>query len=252
LLPLCSGPEFPVEGELSVLIKHVTSPFVVPLTFAAAVASVSVAATSQALVPGGAPLSFATTISGSVVTLTANGGTDGERYTVTVRAVRAGGEDERELTLFVLNKDWTMPDGSAGWLDLQEFVARFGLEETIAATDDSGDGTIDRAFLIAKLIDAQAEVEANVAAAQYVLPLAVVPAILKTAIADLARSRLYRRGVPDEVAENAKVQRRLLERIARGDLPLPLPAGVTAARSESSVPVTGWTGRAAYPDNLAD
>lgn len=201
--------------------------------------------------PTGAILQVTHAIAGSIVNLTISGGTDGGRYAVTVRAATAAGEAEQDIHVAVLAKNWAMPDGSPGWIDLIQFVSRLGFEEAIAATDESGAGNIDRTWLIAKLIDAQAEVEANIAA-RYALPLAAIPTILQSAVSDLARARLYRRGLPDDVAENAKTQRRLLERIAKGDLRLPLPAGAIAEAAPTDAPVSGWSSGRTYPNNLTD
>lgn len=226
------------------ILKDLVSPLQVVLNFDGAVTGVAaVLVQPQGLVLGGAPLTAASSFSGNAVTLTLTGGAEGERYTLTPRVHLGATDAEQELAVAVLAKAWAMPDGSAAWLDIHEFVNRFGFDETLSATDN-GDGLIDRAFLVAKLQDAQAEAEANIAA-RYALPLATVPGIIKTAISDLARARLYRRGVPDEVAENAKMQRRLLERIASGALPLPLYSGEAAESATGDAPILFHTSSAA-------
>lgn len=206
----------------------------------------------QGLVPGAAELTATPTLVSGSVSLALAGGTDGERYDVNVQVDTAGGSViERTLTIAVIDPAWTMPDGAAAYLSIIEFVDRFGLDETIGATDASGAGVMDRKFLTGALSDAQAEVEAELAA-RYALPIVVIPAILKAMVADLAAVRMYRRGAPDHVIEQAKVQRRKLERISSGALPLPLPAGVTAASAASDAPIDWHSGGRTYPDNLAD
>jgi phage gp36-like protein len=202
-------------------------------------------------VPGSADLQVQHAVGVSTVQLTLDGGADGELYTLNIRAaINDGDEAEQQLSIFCLGRDWSMSGtGDQGWLTTHEFIDRFGLDETISATASDAGGALDRAFLVAKLQDAQAEAEANIGT-KYALPLAQVPAILKTVVADLGRARLYRRGVPDEVAENAKVQRRILERISTGSLNLPVSSGSVAQAVESDIPVSGWSGGSAYPDKL--
>jgi phage gp36-like protein len=236
---------------MKILLKDPATAMQAPLAFigqVVAVASVDVARFGY--VPGGADLQVQHVIALGIVSLTFAGGADGELFTLTVRATMTNGDEaEQQLQVMVLGRDWTMPNGDGGWLNTHEFIDRFGLDETISATASDAGGALDRAFLVAKLQDAQAEAEANIAT-KYALPLADVPAILKTVVADLARARLYRRGLPEEVAENAKIQRRILERISTGSLNLPVPAGSTAESAESDVPVSGWSGGSAYPDGL--
>jgi phage gp36-like protein len=234
------------------LLKDPASQITATLAFAAPVLSVvSADVERRGYVAGGAELVPVCTVQAGNVVVTANGGADGELFMLTVRAGMAGGEEaEQQLQIMVVSRDWAMPGGDAGWLTTHEFIERFGLDETISATASDAGGALDRAFLVAKLQDAQAEAEANIAS-KYALPLVDVPAILKTAVADLARARLYRRGVPEEVAENAKIQRRILERISTGSLNLPMPSGSPAESAESDVPVSGWSGGSAYPDGLA-
>ena len=74
-----------------------------------------------------------------------------------------------------------------------------------------------------------------------------------TAIADLARARLYPRGAPEGVETAAKAATRTLERIASGALQLGLPAIETPpATAPSEAPVMILSGRRAYPDGLVD
>jgi len=58
--------------------------------------------------------------------------------------------------------------------------------------------------------------------------------------------------MPDGVADSAKVQRRILERIASGSMPLPLPSGTVAEGAESDAPIEYHSGGRAYPDGLAN
>ncbi len=237
---------------MSELLKATGLALIVQLGFAAAPTAVtSIVATPRGLVPGAAPLTGAGAIAGSVVTVSFNGGTDGERYDVVVTVATAGGPLERAVDIAVLEPAWLMPDGGTPWINLIEFVERLGLDEAIEASDRAATGTIDRGYLIAKLADAQAECETNVAA-RYALPIVIVPPILKTAVAAIARVMLYPRDVPVGVADAAKSARATLKRIADGALPLPLPAGDEAEEATSEAPITGWSSGRTYPDGLAD
>lgn len=215
-----------------------------------AVASIdAITAVSRGLVSGSSPLAVSAELVDGVVVAAIGGGTDGERYLITLKAVPADddiGVIEAELEVVVVDGAWTMPDGGVAYLTISDFVDRFGLEEVVRMTDATGAGRIDRAMLIAALRDAQGIVDINLGA-RYAVPLATIPDAVKTAIADMARARLYPRGAPDGVADAAKAANRLLERISTGALALSLPAGEQPASAESDAPILFTEGRRAYP-----
>ena len=219
----------------------------------AAVLGVTVAA--RGLIPGAAALAAAATLAAGLVTLSLAGGTDGERYLVTVRVSdAAGAELESEVEVAVIDATWALPGGGAPYLLITDFVARFGVDEVVRMTDATGSGRIDRELLTAALADAQAVADFHLGA-RYRVPLASVPPIVALAIADLARARLYPRGAPDGVAEAAKAATRLLERVQSGAAPLaglPPGAGAPAAEAPSEAPVLFFSAGRAYPDGLAD
>ena len=166
-----------------------------------------------------------------------SGGTDGERYLVTARATLSDGELlEEEIEVAVIDGAWAMPDGGAAYLTIAEFVRTFGLDEAIVLTDASGTGRIDKDVLVGALRGAQGIVDLNLGG-RYALPLTTVPDVIKTAIADLARARLYPRGAPEGVATAAKDASRLLERIADGKVPLPIAASAAPAEVATDAPV---------------
>ena len=182
------------------------------------------------------------------VDVTLTGGREGERYAVTISMQDQDSQVRETIDVLIITDEWQMPDGQPGWLTIGDFAMKFGIEETVTATDN-GSGTIDRTYLVGALQDAQAEVEVNMASAGYALGSAV-PVIVKTIIADLARARLYPRGLPDGVADQAKVQRRFLERLTSGQVRLPM-AGMPGEQIEPDGPgVQGFTGCSAYPDGL--
>lgn len=211
-------------------------------------ALVSVAVTKRGLVAGAADLIAAPSLFAGALTLTLSGGSEGERYLVTVVVDdAAGARAEEEVEVAVLNLAWEMPDGGAAMLTIEEFVARFGLDEVVRMTDARGDGRIGKDMLVAALIDAQAVVEGYIAG-RYALPLDPVPVMVKMLIADIARGRLYPGGAPDGIEGQVKAAMRTLERIAAGQSTLGtvLP---NAPISSDGAPIFHSGGRA-YPDGL--
>lgn len=202
--------------------------------------------------PESQPLLATAAISAGIVKVTLAGGTDGERYLVTIAVELAdSARREIEIEVAVVDAAWAMPDGGAPYLSIAGFVEMFGLAEVIRMTD-AGDGRIDRAYLVKALQAAQGEADIHLSA-RYVVPLAVaVPEAIRTAIADIARARLYPRGAPEAVATAAKEARQMLGRISEGRLPLPLPAGEIAAPAEEDAPIMFHSGGRSYPDGLAD
>lgn len=198
---------------------------------------------------GGAAMTAEAALSNGLVMLTLAGGTDGDRYLVTVTATDDAGQTiESEADISVINATWAMPDGGAPYLSIAEFVDRFGLPEVIAATDGTGDGRIDRAMLVAALTDAQSIVEAHLSG-RYALPLSTVPQIVKTLLGDLARERLYPGGAPDGVAKAGQAALRMLAQLSAGTLSIGA-AETPAASSESDAPILSFSGGRTYPDNL--
>ncbi|HEX8224475.1 MAG TPA: phage protein Gp36 family protein [Allosphingosinicella sp.] len=217
---------------------------------AAIVAIIDVTAASRGLVAGSAPIVAAGSLTAGALFIHVSGGTDGERYLITAQVEDAAGETrEGELELVVLDGAWTTPDGGAPYLSIAEFVAKCGLEETVRMTDVDGSGRIDRGLLVGALGDAQAVADAFISAV-YAVPLAEVPQIVKVAIADMARARLYPRGAPEGIDGARKAALALLERISKGQLPLPASAPIAAAPSSS--PILIQPGRRQYPDGLKD
>ena len=210
----------------------------------------SVETVARGLVSGAAALAVTPSLFAGALTLTIEGGSDGEHYLITVQADDAEGERrEDEIEIACVNFDWAMPDGGAPMLTIGEFILRFTFEEVVRLTDARGDGRIGKDVLVNALVDAQAMVEAAVSG-RYALPLDPVPVLLKAAIADLARARLYPGAIPDGVAGQARAAERTLERIRKGEVPVPGAAAADAAASETFVLVQ--TGGRAYPDGLAD
>ncbi|HYD12731.1 MAG TPA: phage protein Gp36 family protein [Allosphingosinicella sp.] len=218
---------------------------------AAAIASIiDVSAAKRGLVVGSAGLVVAGELVAGMLFVSMSGGTDGEHYLVTARAEDADGQElEGEIELAVIDGAWVMPDGGDGYISIKEFVDHFGIKEVVLMTDAAGDGRIDRDYLITALAAVQALADAWISN-RYQVPLADAPAVVKVAIADMARARLYPRGAPEGVDGNAKAAQRILEQIGSGKLPLP---GLDAtAEAPSSAPIAVSAGQRQYPDGLKD
>jgi phage gp36-like protein len=209
---------------------------------------IAVASVARGLVVGSGALGAIGDVASGALQLTLSGGTDGERYLVTGRAQTAGGEERvGELDVLVLDGDWETAEGAPPYLTITEFVTRFGLDEAVAMTDTDGSGRIDKPMLVAALADAQATADIHIAA-RYAVPLASVPAAIRTAVADLARARLYPRGAPEGVADQAKAALRMLERIGEGKLPLPAAAPLESPPASTSILIDAGRRRYASGD----
>jgi phage gp36-like protein len=215
----------------------------------AAIAAI-LAVAAEARGGGAALVNSAQEIVGQEVRILWTGGGDGESYLTTVRIQAADGQEhELDGEIAVIDARWTMPDGGAPYLSIAEFVARSGLEEVVRMTDVRGDGRIDRQLLVSTLIAVQSVADALLAG-RFAVPLAEVPEIVKTALADMARARLYPRGAPDGVAEQGKAGLRILERLAEGRMTLPTLA--PAAPAPSTTPILISPGQRQYGDRLKD
>lgn len=214
---------------------------------AAITAIVSVTAASRGLVAGSQPLTVSGELVGGMLFVRMSGGTDGERYLVTAK-VTAGDETlEGELDVAVIDAQWATPDGGGPYLTIAEFVERFTFEEVVRMADTDGSGRIDRAFLVNALAAVQAKADVYISA-RYTVPLGAVPEIVKVAIADMARARLYPRGAPEGVGDDAKAAEKLLEKISDGRLPLPSASALPEAAS--AAPILIAAGKRQYPDGL--
>lgn len=211
---------------------------------------VAVQAAARGLVPGADPLTVTGSVIDGVVSVRAIGGSDGERYLVTVTATTQTAQLlEAEVEVVVIDGAWQLPDGGTPYLSIARFVEMVGLDEVLAQTDIDGSGRVNRGLIVGALTAAQATADAHVAA-RYPVPLTAVPPIVELAVVDLARARLYPKGAPDGVADAAKVAADTLKRISTGALPLGI--ATPPAEAPSDAPVLISPGYRAYPDGLRD
>lgn len=119
---------------------------------------------------------------------------------------------------------------------LADLTDRYGDAELTQLTDRAGAGAIDPAIAARALDDAAAEIDGYLAV-RYALPLATVPTVLVRIACDIARYRLWDDRASDEVRRRYEDARRVLERIAGGDVSLGLPAasGAPLELAEASI-----------------
>lgn len=103
-----------------------------------------------------------------------------------------------------------------------DMLARFGADELTALADRDGNGSADSGMMERALDDASAEIDVYLAG-RYALPLAHVPTVLVRIACDIARYRLWADRASDEVRRRYEDARRLLERIASGEVVLMQP-----------------------------
>ena len=120
-----------------------------------------------------------------------------------------------------------------------------GLSETglTQLSDDDELGTPDAEVLAGAIDDAEAEVNAHVGQV-LALPLSTVPRFLARLTLDIAIYRLYgRRQIADDAVDGRyKAAVRSLEKVARGEITLGLPATATESASHAQL-VTPGSGR---------
>lgn len=159
-------------------------------------------------------------IDGDAVRVVWSGGDDGVTYLTTVKVTDIlGNEYEIDGEITVVDLAFTLPAGiTSTYLTADEYVARFGLNETVTLTDQVGTGTVGEALGKA-LTSAASRIEASLRT-RYTLPLTTAPELLKDIAADLARERLHTLYPTPEVTARADRARADLKDIAAGKLEL--------------------------------
>lgn len=179
-----------------------------------------------------------------------DGGTDGESYLVTVRIVDAAGQHaELDAEFLCADLAWIAPDGTTPYLTIAEMVAAFGYEELVRLTDELGTRRIDKARLVGAIMAAQAEADGYLAS-RYTVPLtAPIPLLVKTAVRDRARFKLYNQEAPEGVKTAAADALRTLRDLATGTMKL---AQAETPAATSSDPVMWHSGGRTYPPGSLD
>ena len=163
------------------------------------------------------------------VKFTLEGGTNGEEYLITIKIIDSSGEKfESEMVLRVQDLNWSVPEGSGHiYLNPREYVQKFGYSETVLLCDLYDLNRIDTAKILMALQEAAALVDGYISA-QYLVPLAPVPALITAITGNIARHILHVENIPESVGANYNQALKKLKDIASGILK------ISGARVESS------------------
>lgn len=127
------------------------------------------------------------------------------------------------------------------YVSLADLVDRYGEEEIAQRSDRAAGVTIDAAVVGQAIADAEAEIDAWLAA-RYALPLPTVPAVLKRVAAAMARYHLWEQQASERVRQDYEDARRLLEAISRGRVALGLPSNLPEASRPQQSPAAAKSG----------
>lgn len=202
---------------------------------AATIASIN--SVTNAARSGGTTLTKdAQAIAGSAVNVTWSGGTDAATYITTVKVTDSAGLiHEVDGEIVVADLSFALPVGiTSTYLTGEEYVARFGIDETVRLTDQVSSDTVGEALGKA-LVSAASRIEGYIRS-RYELPLASAPEVLKDIAADLARERLFTLHPTEEVTARADRARKDLKDIAAGTLLL-VVANQPLSEGAADVPV---------------
>jgi phage gp36-like protein len=166
------------------------------------------------------------TVQANVVLVRWQGGVDGESYLTTVRMVDSAGDiHERDGEIYVVEKSFAVPaSASSRYLSADDYVARYGTQETIRLTDEDKTGVVDKGKIEAALKDATEEADAYIGK-RYTTPLLSTPRIVAAIVGALAREKLHKtRPTPEVVAAADRARSQLLD-ISAGRMILPVEQG---------------------------
>lgn len=100
-----------------------------------------------------------------------------------------------------------------------DLTTRFGADELVQLTDDTGTGAADPAKIAAALADADEAVNGYVAG-RYAIPLSPVPMLVRRWACDLARYFLHTAAAPELVEKNYQAALAGLKDVAAGRVTL--------------------------------
>lgn len=156
-----------------------------------------------------------------------SGGADGETYVTEVRVLDTQNEVHElngDIAIFEIQS--VLPTNiSTAYLTAEEYVDRFGFEETVRLTDQDRTGTINGPTLQKALNDAT-ELVSSYLGVRYTLPLSPIPELVKGLVADLARERLYSQRPTAAVTQAGDRARTMLKDLSGGRMALPDQTGV--------------------------
>lgn len=168
-----------------------------------------------------------------------SGGENGISYATTVKVQDSQGEEhELDGEILVAEITFTLPPGiTSPYLAAEDYVARFGFEETVRITDEDRKGAVDGDKLQAALNDAT-DLANSYIGVRFDLPLATVPPVVVGIVADIAREKLYGLRVPQPVKDAADRARTMLKDIGAGRMALPDQDGIAVPETASGTALT--------------
>jgi phage gp36-like protein len=122
------------------------------------------------------------------------------------------------------------------YCSLDEFIARFDLDELVQLTDPNGTGSIGRQVAEAAIVDASSLIDGYLGG-RYALPLTTVPTVLIRLCADIARYNLYDNAVTDVVEKNYKHAVDFLMNVSTGKVRLGLSGTNEKAESDAVISI---------------
>jgi phage gp36-like protein len=163
---------------------------------------------------------------GPVVQVEWDGGAEGVTYLTTVRVQDSQGQEhELEGEIVVGDVQFTLPPGVASlYLTGEEYIDRYGFEETVRLTDQDRKGIVDKARLQAAISDAQELVDSYLGV-RYALPISPVPTVVKSIVARLAREKLFAQRPLPQVTAEADRARSELKDLSAGRASLAISTG---------------------------
>lgn len=130
------------------------------------------------------------------------------------------------------------------YASVQDMIDRFGDTIVIELTDDEHTGAVNTAVAERALTDATSEIDGYLAA-RYTLPVTDTPRLLSLLCTDIARYRLEMEHSSEETRKRYEDAVRKLEKIAKGEINLPL----TTPPPASAEPVVTTGGKRTFNDD---
>lgn len=195
------------------------------------IASIEVGTPVAVARDGGALITVfgAPVVAARVIEVKWQGGVAGESYLTTVRVIDTAGQiHERTGEIRVAASGFAVPEALASrYLTGEEYVARYGSNETIRLTDEAGLRVVDGAKLEEAIKD-QTDIADAYIGNRYAVPLGTPPRVIKSIVAALTREALHKTKPTPEVTAAADRARVQLRDISAGRMGLPIEDGGTA------------------------
>jgi phage gp36-like protein len=127
------------------------------------------------------------------------------------------------------------------YMTADEYLDRYGEQETTRLTDEERTGSYDSGRLEDALSDAQDEADAYIGK-RYTIPLDAPPRFVKSIVGAIARLLLHKTIAPQPVRDDAAEARARLKDISRGLMSIPAATGLVVETGGSSLSSTSGDG----------